>query len=228
MTDGSRLKGCGDASSHAETTPTPAGAAVSVGEADAEGAATVAVRGAVAGEAGAEERAANAACPLGDAAAVAELGASAELGWLSWHPAVAAASAAHRASTLNACFTSLRTRYPGAGCNTYQSRGERSMSYEAGIQETATSCSRAARPEQRRAAGERGRGAEREGPGVRGRYFLAAGAVTGRAVSRTIEIWSPVRAKPCRPGLAARPVQDQLSRRHRVRRRDVPQSRRPR
>jgi hypothetical protein len=32
------------------------------------------------------------------------------------------------------------------------------------------------------------RGAGREGPGVRGRWFLAAGAVTGRAVSCTIGI----------------------------------------
>ena len=52
------------------------------------------------------------------------------------------------------------------------------------------------------------RGAKREGPGVRGRWFLAAGAVTGRAVSCTIGIWSPVRAKPRRPWLAARSVRD--------------------
>ena len=74
----------------------------------------------------------------------------------------------------------------------------------------------------------RGRGAEREGPGARGRWFFAAGAVTGQAFSRTIGIWSPVPAKPRRPGLAARPVQDQVSRRHRVRRRTVPPSRRRR
>jgi hypothetical protein len=42
----------------------------------------------------------------------------------------------------------------------------------------------AASAEQRREAG----GAGREGPGVRGRWFLAAGAVTGRAVGCTIEI----------------------------------------
>ena len=72
------------------------------------------------------------------------------------------------------------------------------------------------------------RGARREGPGVRGRCFLAAGAVTGRAVSCTIGIWSPVQAKPRRPWLAARPVRDQISRRHQVRRRGVPQYRRRR
>ena len=83
---------------------------------------------------------------------------------------------------------------------------------------------RAASPQQRWEAG--GGGAGREGPGVRGRWFLAAGAVTGRAVSCTIGIWSPVRAKPRRPWLAARPVRDQTSSRRRVRRRAVPQYRR--
>jgi len=71
-------------------------------------------------------------------------------------------------------------------------------------------------------------GAGREGPRVRGRWFFAAGAVTGRAISRSIGIWTPVRAKPRRPGLAARPVRDQLSRRRRARRWPVPRSRRRR
>ena len=74
-----------------------------------------------------------------------------------------------------------------------------------------------------------GRRAER-GAGGKGPVCQDGGfgrrAVTGRAVRCTIGIWNPVRAKPRRPGLAARPVRDQISRRHRVRRRAVPQSRR--
>jgi hypothetical protein len=135
MTDGSRLNGCGGASSHSETTPTlasavavgvgvgTAGAAVPVGEADARGVAAVAIGGTVAGEAEAADRAANAACPLGDAAAVVELGAPADPDRLLWHPATATPSAAQRASAPNVCFTSLKTRYARTGCNTDQRNG---------------------------------------------------------------------------------------------------------
>ena len=139
MTDGSRLNGCGAASSHCETTPTSAstvavgvpagaaGAAVAVGEADVAGVTVeeaVVVGSAVAGEAGAADRAASAPCPLGDAAAVAELGAAAEPGRLPWHPATVTPSAtpspAQRASAPNVCFTSLKTRCARTGCNANQ------------------------------------------------------------------------------------------------------------
>ena len=51
---------------------------------------------------------------------------------------------------------------------------------------TATDC--AGLPVRSSAGRRAARGAGREGPGARGRWFLAAGAVTGRAVSCTIEI----------------------------------------
>src|ERR1700761_2855965 len=141
MTDGSRLNGCGGAPSPPETTPTPAsavavgvpagaaGTAVPAGEADAAGVTVeeAMVVGAGAGEAGAADRAASAACPLGDAAAVVELGAAAEPDGLPWHPARVTPSAtpspARRASAPKVCFPSLTTRYARTGCNTNQRNG---------------------------------------------------------------------------------------------------------